>query len=128
MGVDLSPVATLAGRLLADYPARNWSAEPAVPIKTDRAEATLGVEESTMSPARLPRDVEIVLAEVGRRVAERMALYYPKNIDDRFPWGYLWAVTMPCDQCRRRFPLLGSLVFALPYIRRNDKANVCASR
>jgi len=28
IGVDLSPVATLAGRLLADFPARDWSAEP----------------------------------------------------------------------------------------------------
>ena len=32
IGMDLSPVATLAGRLLADYPARDWSAEPAIPF------------------------------------------------------------------------------------------------
>jgi len=32
IGTDLSPVATLAGRLLADYPLRDWSAEPPLPF------------------------------------------------------------------------------------------------
>src|SRR6266513_1684450 len=32
IGIDLSPVATLAGRLLADYPARDWGAEPSLPF------------------------------------------------------------------------------------------------
>ena len=32
IGIDLSPVATLAGRLLADYPARDWSSEPPLPF------------------------------------------------------------------------------------------------
>ena len=27
-GIDYSPVATLAGQLLADYPLRDWSQEP----------------------------------------------------------------------------------------------------
>lgn len=31
VGTDLSPVATLGGRLLADYPMRDWSAEPPLP-------------------------------------------------------------------------------------------------
>ena len=31
VGLDLSPVATLAGRILADYPLRDWSSEPPLP-------------------------------------------------------------------------------------------------
>src|SRR5205814_5423104 len=31
-GIDYSPVATLAGTLLADYPWRDWSAEPPLPF------------------------------------------------------------------------------------------------
>ena len=33
VGVDLSPVATLGGRLLADYTFRDWSGEPPLPFK-----------------------------------------------------------------------------------------------
>ena len=39
-----------------------------------------------------------------------MDSYYPRNKVGEFPWGYLWAITIPCDGCKRRFPLLGSLV------------------
>ena len=31
VGLDLSPVATLAGRILADYALRDWSSEPPLP-------------------------------------------------------------------------------------------------
>ena len=31
-GIDYSPVATLAGKLLADYPIRNWNNEPDLPF------------------------------------------------------------------------------------------------
>ena len=31
-GIDISPVATLAGSLLADYPLRDWSSEPLTPF------------------------------------------------------------------------------------------------
>src|SRR4051794_38289882 len=31
-GIDYSPVATLAGTLLADYPLRDWSTEPPLPF------------------------------------------------------------------------------------------------
>ena len=33
VGTDLSPVATLGGRLLADYAFRDWSGEPPLPFK-----------------------------------------------------------------------------------------------
>ena len=35
-GIDYSPVATLGGMLLADYPFRNWSTEPPLPFDTTR--------------------------------------------------------------------------------------------
>ena len=53
IGTDLSPVATLAGRLLADYPMQNWSAEPPVPFATaqliadDEAESDGGESSDT---------------------------------------------------------------------------------
>ena len=44
VGLDLSPVATLAGRILADYPLRDWSSEPPLPwiSSADRDELLFG--------------------------------------------------------------------------------------
>jgi adenine-specific DNA methylase len=81
-------------------------------------EGTLDIVST--SREKLVRDVEAVLAEVGRRVAERMAPYYPRNERGEFPWGYLWAITIPCDGCKRRFPLLGSLLLRYPYNKISD--------
>jgi putative DNA methylase len=144
IGTDLSPVATLAGRLLADYPLKDWSAEPALPYIPgyDIGEDEEGIEGTdTESPRRiyhvaqtldslleisdeprLLRDVRTVLAEVGRRVASQLASLYPGNPDrgDQIPWAYLWAITIPCDGCRRQFPLLGSMVLRHPYKRTGD--------
>ena len=111
IGTDLSPVATLAGRLLADYPLRDWSQEPEIPFtsqviaeaddaddESDRQETTL-FGSDTGEP-RLLQDVRKVLAEVGRRVARQVAPLYPGNPDrgGAIPWAYLWAVTIPCDE------------------------------
>jgi adenine-specific DNA methylase len=99
-GIDYSPVATLAGHLLADFPFRDWEAEPELLLPpTD--EGRLYEQRP-----RLLRDVETVLAEVGRRWASSMQEFYPR-VNDRQPWGYLWAVTLPCLDCGHRFPLVG---------------------
>lgn len=108
-GIDYSPVATLAGSLLADYPLRDWSTEPPLPFgHTDRL-----VED------RLVSDVKRVLNEVGRRYDASMTEFYPKY-DGRQPWGYLWAVTLPCQECGRRFPVTGSLVLRHPLPKNAD--------
>jgi putative DNA methylase len=122
IGIDLSPVATLAGRLLADFPARDWSSEPALPFQTALQNERLDFQQT--SDPRLARDVQTVLAEVEDRVAVRMERYYPRNRWGQFPWGYLWAVTMPCDACKRRFPLIGSLVLRHPYTEGSDRGNL----
>lgn len=119
VGVDLSPVATLAGRLLADYPARDWSAEPLLPFADDAHGGALWLGGSEGN-GRLVGDVQALLSEVGRRVAERIALYYPRNAQGEFPWASLWAITLPCDGCKRRFPLLGSLVLRYPRSKDGD--------
>ena len=106
-GIDLSPVATLAGRLLADYPARDWSAEPTIPFVSTNTDGILDLPSNGRE--RLVRDAETVLAEVGRRVATKMEPFYPRNERGVFPWAYLWVITIPCDGCKLRFPLLGSL-------------------
>ena len=116
VGIDLSPVATLGGRLLADYTFKDWSGEPPVPF--DDSEGS-GFPQVVVEP-RLLHDVRLVLAEVGQRVIRAVAPYYSANPDGRYPWAYLWAVTMPCDRCRRRFPLVGSLVLRHPYRRTQD--------
>jgi putative DNA methylase len=109
IGIDLSPVATLAGRLLADYPARDWTLEPPVPFGSpDGSSGSLQLEDAARSE-RLADDVARVLDEVDRVVASRVEPYFPKNAEGTFPWGYVWTTTLPCDACRRRFPLLGSL-------------------
>ena len=117
VGIDLSPVATLAGRLLSDYPVRDWSGEPPLPFRAESRGLRLSDDGDS---ARLVHDFESLLAEVGRRVAERMRPYYPTNERGEFPWAYLWVITMPCDRCKRPFPLLGSLVLRYPYKKNRD--------
>ena len=148
IGTDLSPVATLAGRLLADYPLRDWEAEPDLPFglgprpgpgpedDEERGQevpvapsqkrptrATAALFEVDNSEPRLLRDVRSVLAEVGRRVATELAPFYPGDParGGALPWAYVWAVTIPCDGCGRRFPLIGSMVLRHPYARTSDE-------
>lgn len=128
IGVDISPVATLAGRLLADYPARDWSSEPPLPFSSRLQSGSLDLGQS--EKARLAHDVQTVLAEVGSRVAAKMEHFYPRNGRGEFPWGYLWVITIPCDACKRRFPLIGSLVLRHPYKKGGDPGQslgLCAS-
>ncbi|WP_405430449.1 DUF1156 domain-containing protein [Streptomyces anulatus] len=116
VGTDLSPLATLAGRLLAEYPLRDWSAEPDLPLeRPSDGEGLFGEDEP-----RLLQDVRMVLREVGERVAVAVSELYPRSSNGKFPWSYLWAVTIPCDNCKRRFPLIGSLVLRHPYQRTED--------
>lgn len=95
-GVDYSPVAALASELLIDYPFRDWDSEPALPFG-----------ESRSLDGRLVADVESTLAEIGSRHSRSLASLYPATGGVQ-PWGYLWAVTLPCQECGRRFPLVGS--------------------
>jgi adenine-specific DNA methylase len=135
VGTDLSPVATLAGRLLGDYALRDWSNEPPLPFNASAVsnDASAGDEEDgegaddlllhvASTEPRLLTDVRTVLAEIGRRVAAEVAVLYPGNParGGAVPWAYLWAVTIPCDGCRRRFPLVGSMVLRHPYQRTRD--------
>ena len=39
--------------------------------------------------------------------------FYPK-VDGKRPWGYVWAITLPCTNCSNRFPLTGSLKLRNP--------------
>ena len=117
-GIDYSPVASLAGTLLADYPLRDWSNEPQLPIAavdTEPGRQRLDGGDSQ----RLLRDVKAVLGTVGDRYESAMHAFYPK-INGKRPWGYLWAVTLPCQECGNRFPLTGSLVLRLPSPKRDD--------
>lgn len=119
IGTDLSPLATLAGRLLGDYPYRDWSDEPDLP-----ASWLMERDDESMVSDEVPKllsDVETFLHEVGRRLAVKAEWLYPRNEEGNFPWGYVWAVTIPCDGCNRRFPLVGSLVLRHPYAKTNDR-------
>ena len=113
-GIDYSPVATLAGTLLVDYPMRDWSQEPALPFDDYEYNS---IDRVTSS--RLLYDVEFVLDLIGRRYEAEMSIFYPK-INDKRPWGYLWAITLPCVSCGRRFPLTGNLELRKPQPKRND--------
>ena len=107
-GIDYSPVATLAGQLLAHYPARDWSDEPALPW---------GGEAHYEKRKRLAHDVEATLNEIGARWRDAMQEFYPQH-DGQFPWGYGWAVTLPYQNCGRRFPLIGRLELLHPNSKR----------
>ena len=99
-GIDYSPVATLAGKLLAEYPLRDWDSEPDLPFDGYQQHKTEHFTE-----ARLLRDVRFVLGLVGARYADDMGEFYPVAEGKR-PWGYVWAVTLPCTNCGNRFPAL----------------------
>jgi putative DNA methylase len=105
-GIDYSLVAVLASALLTDFPFRDWAAEPRLPFSP-------GVLNLLETEPRLVMDVAHTLAEVGRRFAESMQAYYPK-FSGRWPWGYVWAVTLPCQECGNRYPLVGSYTLRMP--------------
>ena len=113
-GIDYSPVAALAGTLLADYPLRNWSDEPPLPFD-GYDDADLG----HLGTPRLLRDVRFVLDLIGDRYEAAMDTFYPV-VDGKRPWGYLWAVTLPCVGCGQRFPLTGSLELRRPDAQKCD--------
>ncbi len=94
-------VAVLASRLLADYANRDWDNEPPLPFEDDPGSLL-------DSHPRLSRDAGVFIREVGRRHTEAMSAFYPL-VAGRRPWGYAWAVTIPCNECGRTFPLIGSL-------------------
>lgn len=72
LGTDLSPVATLAGRLLADYPARDWNSEAPLPFASGKGAR---LDFATDGQKKLVADVEVFLEEVGQRVARRVEKY-----------------------------------------------------
>jgi adenine-specific DNA methylase len=104
-GIDYSPVATIAGKLLADYPFRDWNKEPDLPLP--------GYQRNPLT-SRLIQDVEFVVQYLGQEVTKEMEAYYPKY-RGTFPWGYLWAVSVPCQFCGEWFPLIGSLALRRPH-------------
>ena len=99
--VDYSPVAVLASHLLTSAPFEDWSHEPNLPFG----------EESGQFPTsrtdRLLDDLGLMFAEIQRRHADAMSEFYPERAESQ-PWGYLWSVTIPCQECGQRFPLIGS--------------------
>lgn len=114
--LDYLPVPYLASRLLTDFPFRDWTGEPPLPFEAASGEVTL-----TMTSAeRLLADVETVMAEVGRRHGASMSDFYPL-VDGQQPWAYLWAVTLPCQECGHRFPLLANLELRRPSVRKGKK-------
>lgn len=104
-GIDYSPFAALGGALLAEIPFQNWADEPPLPFDEHSDEMLAG--------SRIERDVELFLAEVGRRYTASMAEFYPPH-NGKQPWGYLWASTLPCQECGNRFPLVGELWLRFP--------------
>lgn len=118
--IEYAPVAVIASHLLTDYPFRDWTAEPQLPFGPPSADSTLDLGRQETYAERYYRDVETVLHEVGRRHTESMADFYP-IVDGKQPWGYLWAVTLPCQECGRRFPLVGSYNLRRPSTKRATK-------
>jgi putative DNA methylase len=105
--IDYSPLAVLATHLLTEAPFRDWSNEPRLPF-SNQAERF-----ATTTTDRLICDLEDLFREIQRRHSESMSDFYPQA-KGRTPWGYLWAVSIPCQECGHRFPLVGSLDLILP--------------
>lgn len=115
--IDYSPVATLASRLLIDWPFRDWSDEPELPFDPPPGQSTaFGPDD----PHRLIRDIEIVHQEVQRRIERDLDRFYPDNDHGEKAWGYVWAQVIPCDGCGREFPLYGSNALRQPSSQGDD--------
>ncbi|MEV7003312.1 DUF1156 domain-containing protein [Streptomyces sp. NPDC093982] len=99
--VDYSPVAVLASHLLTSAPFVDWSEEPELPFGEERDHLLASRTD------RLLGDLETLFDEVQARHATAMRDVYPQH-NGALPWGYLWAVTIPCQECDHRFPLIGS--------------------
>jgi putative DNA methylase len=112
---DYSPVAVLASELLTDFPFRDWSDE--VPVGFRKKTKGVLFEDRP----RLLQDVEVVLDEIGRKFEESVRDLYPR-VEDKQPWGYLWAVTLPCLDCGHRFPLVGAYELRKAGLR-GDRSN-----
>ncbi|MBP8180264.1 MAG: DUF1156 domain-containing protein [Acidimicrobiia bacterium] len=111
--IDYSPVATLASRLLIDWPFRDWSHEPQLPFETPADQTASFIPTDS---DRLVRDIGIVQGEVQRRISADLDEFYPDNDRGEKPWGYLWASVINCNECGREFPLYSS-----PTLQRRDK-------
>ena len=114
VGIDLAPLAVLASRLLAEYALDDWTGERELPTEWRVS------HELTNDRKKLIGDVESFLGQVNSRLRNLAVRLYPANGDGSLPWGYLWAVTIPCDECSRRFPILGSSVLRHPGERTGD--------
>jgi adenine-specific DNA methylase len=114
--IDYSHVAVLASRLLTDFPCRNWDAEPLIPYATAKA-ALIDARP------RLAQDVDAVFSEVGRRHRAALSSYYPQ-VAGQDAWGYQWAITIPCHECSRYFPLIGRLDLRKESTRKNRKTGI----
>ena len=76
-GIDYSPVATLAGLLLADFPFRDWSHEPDL---LEGEVAPGGKGDRVIDPRpRLVRDIDRVLRAIGSRARDRHAGLLPTS-------------------------------------------------
>src|SRR5256885_1839048 len=80
--------------LLADFPLRDWRNEPTLPFASEGA-TSLALD----TQGRLESDVGAVLHELGRRFIAAMEGFFPRNVAGAFPWGYVWAVSLPCQEC-----------------------------
>lgn len=118
-GIDYSPVATLAGMLLADFPFRDWSTEPPLPFGNNDSNKDLPFS-TVGNDGKFANDVRILLKEIDRRYEKSMSDFYPQNAQGKRPWGYLWAQTMPCDECKNSFPLVGSTLLKTPNLKTGD--------
>jgi putative DNA methylase len=109
-GVDYSPFAALGGQLLADLIHRDWNDEKPIPIEN---------YAGTIGEPRVVADTRSFLAEVGARHRASLEPYYPRH-GGKYPWGYFWASTLPCQECGRRFPLVGELRLRLAQPSKGD--------
>jgi len=105
--------------LLADFPFQNWSNEPSLSFNSPVASEPMSFQGGE-GKEKLVSDVRVLLAEIGRRHEQAMDDFYPKNTQGDRPWGYLWAQTMPCDECKHYFPMVGSAILRVPNLNTGD--------
>ena len=98
-GIDYSPVAVLASHLLDGLPVSRLESEPELPFGDSNGSGLYDTRPSPLAEMSVvcPRRDRPPLGRYCRRASTQ-------PIEGNQPWGYMWAVTLPCQECGQPFP------------------------
>ncbi|QJW97250.1 DUF1156 domain-containing protein [Frigoriglobus tundricola] len=129
---DYNPVAYLILRATCEFPQKYGKPGQRAKTVASGKPRLFGDGEMETVPNVLAHDVEHYAREILRRAREKIGHLFPVGKDKHPVIGYLWARTIPCANCQKRFPLIRSLYvcntrsrkIALQLVKQGDVINI----